>query len=890
MLFMKSKTMKHLFCRSAFAASLMGAAVVMQSCKDDTLTGQPSWLGESIYSQLASEGNYKTTLRLIDDLGQKDVLNQTGSKTVFVANDEAYDQWFQTNDWGVRSYEQLSLAQKKLLFNSAMVNNAYLVELLSNVSGNPPQTGLCMRRATALSIYDSVYTIQPADMPTTTAWDKHREKGSGIVLMKDATAAPMIHFLPAFMEYNKITDSDLQIISGDPNATTADAWVNGKKIIERDITCKNGYIHKVDGVIEPTTNMAEIIRQNPQTSRWSNLIDRFSAPYYNETATKEYNRLYDNEDSVFVLRYYSEVSAVGRNAQSPDGEIVANLLPFDPGWNHYMYTNTSGYDMHYDAGLMIVPTDDVLEEWFHNGEGKVLKEQFGSWDSIPDQTLRELLAVNMVESFTDRVPSKFDNILDDAQLKLGIQPENVTGSVMGCNGVVFMVDKVFSPSAYASVTFPALVREETLNILYWGLDELEFLPYLNSMESDYSFLMPTNNAMLCYLDPANYGENQQTMLEFYYDNESKTVKARRYNCTVENGVVTKGNLVQTNVSTSVIEDRLEDLIDQLIVVGLVEQGGYEYYKTKGGTLLRVANAGSVPGMTFQGGWQIEQGVELPVQQRYPEENGVSYELETQMPLGATKSVFQTLSAKPEYEEFLNLLLGGDPDAPKQDMLINTMGTTGQYTCGASSAGNYNMRLFENYNYTVYVPTNEAILDLVNREILPTWEDFNEWYAVSEELNATQGALDSAQVARDLILERITNFIRYHVQDNSVIMGGAPSLDVDGNELITNNYETMMINPENGRFYSLQVTCTADALTLLDGAGQTVSVNKTAGLSNNICREYWFSGTAFNRLIYMESDAVVHQLNGALKYAKDEEVGSWKTELENRWKQMNQEGE
>ena len=293
MLFMKSKTMKHLFCRSAWAACLMGTAMMWQSCEDDTLTGQPSWLGESIYAQLESEGNYKTTLQLIDDLGLKNVLNHTGSKTVFVADDAAFEEWFRTNDWGVRSYKDLQLSQKKQLFNSAMVNNAYLVELLSNVSANPPQSGLCMRRATALSVYDTVYTISPEEMPATAAWDKHRDK-SGIVLMKDNTTAPMIHFLPAFMEYHAITDRDLQIISGDSLATTADAWVNGKKIIERDITCKNGYIHKVDGVIEPTTNMAELIRKNPQTTRWSNLLDRFSAPYYDENTTKEYNRLYQN--------------------------------------------------------------------------------------------------------------------------------------------------------------------------------------------------------------------------------------------------------------------------------------------------------------------------------------------------------------------------------------------------------------------------------------------------------------------------------------------------------------------------------------------------------------------------------------------------------------------
>jgi len=191
-------------------------------------------------------------------------------------------------------------------------------------------------------------------------------------------------------------------------------------------------------------------------------------------------------------------------------------------------------------------------------------------------------------------------------------------------------------------------------------------------------------------------------------------------------------------------------------------------------------------------------------------------------------------------------------------------------------------LFDNYNYTVYVPSNEAIQELIDKGSLPTWDDFNTYYAVSENPNATEEELAEAQVYRDVIVERITNFIRYHVQDNSVAINGAPALDVDGNELITNDYESMMINQENGRFYPLQVTAEKNSLTILDGAGQRVSVDTTPGFYNQLCREYWFQGTGFNRQIYMESDAVVHRIKGALRYAKDEVVGSWKTEADRRW--------
>ncbi len=103
---MKRKTfIKQGRCVAVATCGLLMGAGVLQSCKDDVLTGQPEWLGNSIYERLQEEGTYTTVLRLIDDLGQNEVLGHTGSKTLFAADDQAYQQWYQNNSWGVRSYE-----------------------------------------------------------------------------------------------------------------------------------------------------------------------------------------------------------------------------------------------------------------------------------------------------------------------------------------------------------------------------------------------------------------------------------------------------------------------------------------------------------------------------------------------------------------------------------------------------------------------------------------------------------------------------------------------------------------------------------------------------------------------------------------------------------------
>lgn len=861
---------------------LMGSWTV-QSCKDEyTLTGQPSWLGNSIYERLQEDGNYTTLLRLVDDLEQTEVLSHSGSKTLFAANDSAFQAWFGNNKWGVKNYSQLSTAQKKMLLNNTMINNPYLIELLSNVSGTPPLEGMCMRRETATTIYDSVEIISPDKMPATAVWQRFRDQRKSIPILKDATTPPMIHFLPKFMEYYNINSEDLAVLTNHQATSANEAWVNSRKVLERDITCKNGYIQRIDGVIEPMTNMAEVLRQHPQLSKWSELIDRFSAPYYNATATSEYNRLFNNEDSVYTMRYFSKRSAGGTAlTETPDGEVATALLTFDPGWNQYMYSNTMGYDLHYDAGAMIAPTNEALETWWNN-EGKDLQMEYGSWENVPNATLAKLLNVNMLPTFTEAVPSKFERVLNDAKESLGIEARYVDSCFMACNGVVYMVNKVFSPAEYASVAYPALAHQSTMNVIYWAIDQLNFLPYLLSMDSRYSLLLPTNEALLWYLDPATYGGIDRlsgmeapTALEFYYDASkpsAERVQARRFNTTVDkDGNITKGVRTQATVDRSVIDDRLKRLMDDLIIVGDVEDG-HEYYKTKGGSLIHVSHT-TDGRIAFSGGWQKEHNEKpLPVETNeiYPKDNGKSYQLNNEVPMGTQKSIYLTLKGNEAFSEFLTLI---DNDG------ANLLGTklNNEYNAGLTAQGSKNLTLLDNYNYTIYVPTNESIRDLINRGLLPTWDDYE---AMENEGFADEAAVDSAQ---QIIKNIIVNFIRYHVQDHSVAINMAPELYDEDPETgvktpsYVNIFESMKRNYETGRFFGLESDNSNGQLTVKDVMGNVRHVTKQDGLYNNICREYWFNGSGNTARIFMASDAVIHQIDAPLFY---EEMTPWREQLKN----------
>lgn len=911
------------------ACSLLIGTACLQSCKDDekaVLTGQPDWLGNSIYEQLQKEGNYTTLLKLIDEVDDnKDVLSTTGSKTLFAANDEAFAAWFADNNWKVSSYEQLSPVQKKVLLNNSMLDNAYLLELMSNVKATAtegkPQAGLAMRRPSSATIYDSVTVMRPEEMPQSEYWDEVRAKGAPIYIFKDNTPAPLIHFLPAFMQRNGITAEDLKYLTNGRGQSINEAWVNGAQIInadktdrqgiDYDITCKNGYIHKVDRVIEASPNMAEIIHQHADdltnsTSRWASIIDRFSAPYdktasqtrdNNETQLKKWQRLYNmsDNDTVYTWRYFSSqldgTSAQRKlNATPPNSEKETEAqLRFDPGWNSYIYTNTAGQDLYYDAGAMLVPTDEALETWW-NGEGSDLKEEYGELENVPLKTMSKLVNVNMMSNFIETVPTKFSNILDDAKEELGVKKENIVASYMGCNGVVYVVDKMFTPAEFASVAYPATAHPSTMSIIYWAIEQLNFLPYLLAMDQTYSLILPSNDAMLLYADPIYYNTKTPMCINFRWDpskKEEERVRGDRHNMTIdENGNIVVGSLTKSDLDQTIVQNRLKDLVDQLIVLGDITDGR-EYYKTKGGSYVRVTNEGGQ--LKVQGAFQIDHAGGFLVnpndtKQVVPKRNGKSILINDGIPLTAEKSVYNTLYENPgEFSEFFELMNGGDAS---HKLFVQSEGTGDNRRTPAGGSANYNIRLFNNYNYTVYVPKNEKIRELIDAGYLPTWADYNglkstdkEWNDAAKNGHSGLTAKQLVDSAKTILQDMIIDFVRYHIQDNALAIGSVTDPTVQ-------EYESMQRDVETDRFYGLKTNMTATSLEITDARngrdeegnpkGETSRVVTENGFYNLLCREYWFKGATATGTLYFVSSAVVHQIDGVL-LAKP--LVKWKDKLE-----------
>lgn len=857
---MKNKSKK--WAQRWWLLPMMVACVLCTSCRENYYLDEeePTWLGESIYEFLNEAGTYTYFVRLINDLDYTEVLSKTGSKTLFVVDDATFDAFFKDNAWGVSSYDELSDSHKKLLLNSSMLNNVYFSDMLGYASGR--LEGRTIRRTSAVSVYDDLYKMPGTGLPESPYWDNFRT--DGIVLLKDNTPAPLVNFTHDYLVANNFTPEDYIIITGQDSTYVydkSDVFINGVRIAEPNLKCKNGVVHRMERLITPLTNMAEVVTMDGELTRFSQLMDRFSAPYYSRTASLDYQRLYGGDDSVYVKKYlathghntglsgnYITSTTSGVQISAPADTLVDSYLKFDPGWN--TFTSSDIVEMNQDMGVMFVPSDEALRAYWNGGGGEFLKDRFGTWENVPNYVIDDFVNNHMKPSFVASVPSKFSQVKNDGQVEMGIEKEDIERSILCCNGVVFVTNRVFPPVSYVAVSAPTLVNEN-MKIMRWAIEQYGFDAYLLSMDSYYSFILPMDDAFKAYVDPLSVAKGAPELWEFYYDEKSKRVKAKAYEYDLESGV--KGAEKSTIPSTAQVDDRLEDIIDYHIIVDTIDLSheGKIFYRNKANGTVRV-DVSQQGGYDVYGGYQIETEQPIHVtldniKDQTKEGNGKTYIVPNVM-MTSLQSAYSAITAH-----------AGDEANPGPFYEFHKlMGESGAFYIDEDFASfGQTVEAFNTYHYTIYIPSNEAIREAI-AEGLPTMEQAEEFILTQED----NYSFDEDEY-RDSIRTLIADFVNYHIQDNSVYVGGGHNVG---------NYETSTLDGETGTFCRLSVVGTNTDLKVTDGAGNEQKVlTDDPALYNIMTRDYLFDDSDIqqSKLIETSSFAVVHRVKDALYHEKDQ---------------------
>ena len=911
----------------------------MTSCidKDEPVDSdrKPASLGGSIYEELKNPnqdhltGTFNTYLRLVDDLNYSSTLSRTGSKTVFPANDEAFKRFFQSNKWGVTSYEELSNSQKKLLLYSSMIDNALLVGMLSNVSGGTDgiTAGLGLKHPTSVSVIDSIaHYYDPTQMPANNSWWKKYFK-TGIDVVCDNTRPMMVHFTREQMVNNNITtigdNSDFSILTGEAyDEASKPAYIFNDRIINRDVTCMNGYIQQLQDVLLPPGNMAQVLRDENETSIFSRMLDYFAAPYYDAATTNQYNdwAVANNaplKDSIFQVRYLSSRSQNASLVVDPSGNTMGQgrYLTYDPGWNQYYpaHANTSSIDYSItDMGAMFVPCDAAIKKYFlPGGNGAFLIDIYGSKENTEANLLENLDSMYVKNpqvisafiknlqknSFVETVPSKFESIINDASenmgMNLGYLKQNSDGKYdikIANNGVIYILNDMIAPDEYQAVLAPASSYPD-MRIMNWAIQDRKYLGvdfkfYLLAMSANYAFFIPEDEAFNAYyIDPTSLGHAKPEVLHFYYDEKKNpAVRCDRYYYDVASG--TLGERIG---EVSDITQRSSQLVDILNYHTVLLESGEEfghnkYYKTKHGGEICLQGNGQA-GSSIVSGAQIDNGAAPSVIKAvYNEKNGKAFRI-SNIIQAPQNSVAKTLKNNDQFSEFYEACSGfSATDILKWAGIsdeTNSFGTTeqDQYIIFTSTYGtgknaikkaclDENVKMFNTYNYTLYAPDNAAMEEAYANG-LPRWSDIQalfEKYGDEAPDNVRADVLEQ--------IKAIKEFVRYHFQSISLYADKT----VEGG-----TYQTLATN-ELGLAREIKVSGGNDKIVVTDGANiqHVVDANASGKVANAMARDYWFNNSAQSATaITTSSFCAVHEISKPFYLFKDSHGNpTWKPSVVN----------
>ncbi|MGI6224270.1 MAG: adenylate cyclase [Prevotella sp.] len=814
-----------------------------------TKCGCPIWRQ---YYNLQSQGNFTNYLRLVDDLNYKSVLSLTGSKTIFPADDDAFNRFYQNNQYGVTSYEDLSRAQKSALLYSSMLNMSYLVNMLSNVSSSSGTSGegTALRHATSYSCLDSISFITDTTQLSAPYWT--RFKGKGLYLVDNQEDPWMVHFTPSHTSTNNINTDDISLILGD-TYDPDNLYVNGIAGQEMDISCQNGYVHIMKDVLTPQHNLSQIIASNGQTNLFNRLMNKFSAPYYDGDFNQTVHQLYSGTDgihplitdSIFIKRYFTS-----SNSYDPQGNDMTSYgeLYFDPSSNSYS-SNT-------DMGMMLVPTDEAMNEYINGSKGRYLKDAYGSWDNIPTSLLALFIKNHQKQSFMNSLPSTWDVMTDEQSFDMDISTDDVVKAYIGTNGVVYVTNKVYPPIDYQCVYASVLTNEDATVMNAASQDGvMRFKLYLRSMENMYNFLVPTDEAMQNYRDPISWalGKSYREIWAFRYDTNEAKYYADIYSV---NDDGTKGEFIRTLDDQDILRNRLYDILDRHIVVGdkdtdgnmsgYLNDGQHQYALTKGGSTIKISGSGN--NMTVTGGGDIEQGVAPAniiqsngIYDLYDSDNGRTYFID-KIVQDPTKSVYTCLQEHSEYSKFFELLNGNDQIFTlfQDDSEIRSIFSL-KTTSSTSGLGNV-VNSYGNFRYTVFIPTNDAVTSAFAED-----PDLHTWDEIVNETDESTQRLWTIHLLR---------WLNYHFMDNSVY--------IDGNSFDNYQYVTAA-RSDNGKFQKLTVSSTGDQLSITDAQGNTAHVVKTPGLYNLQSRDFIVNNSDYRNAtqIVSSSFSVIHLIDRAL---------------------------
>jgi hypothetical protein len=716
---------------------------------DEEYFERPDDLEGDIYTQLESMGDFDYYLACLDKTDYAAALAAGGSWTVFVPDDSAFVEWMDENGYG--SFDDVPDNLIQNIVEYSIITSAYSTTTLTYYK-NGWYEGNAFARYTQYS--DSIVEYSSDDYSYSAE--------PGLTYKVDESGGDMkctTYFLDSYFQYSThyLEYSDYSFIfeGEDDFRGEDDMRVFDAEVTDIGVIAENGLIYVLDKVIEPKQNMYQWLCHNEEASNYSifkGLLDRFG--YFKYKYIDE-----DTNDSIYYLDFLEGASS--------------NYLAFDPNDESYPYLVASiNYDWVFTTGITM-PTNDALTNYLTSD--CVLGTYYDSYDDMPLDVLGTFVNMNFFQYFWSLCPSNYSEIFTVGLDEVNISDADVEGKYYCSNGLLLGVNTVYESSSFSTVVGPLLLDED-YSIFYDAVQELGIDAALESEGVEYSILGIRNDQFVNIPDPNSNtryitvvfpenGDEDQTYIEVTGDSDDDY-----------NRIYPDPDEADADESdVSYVSTTLADIVENQII----EEGfgtSNNYYQSMYGDYVYVSNGAT----EFAGGGDISNGTTVSVTGTVSCDNGIFYEMSSFISRPEHYPYGTMLEDSSTYSRFLEVLEGAGAQLSitdvDDDYLISFLTST--------------------KNYTIFVPTDDAIDQAVADGVIPD---------PSESNLESMTDLELAQAEVDLLAFAKKHVIQISAPTDGVTSGTYSSMYYD--EIV--DYQAVYTEYEIENDYATQ------SITILD---------------------------------------------------------------------------
>lgn len=430
--------------------ALIAAAALFFGCEPQLAEKyeRPDWLSGKVYTQLLDNPDLSVFTRCIERTGYDTIIDVSGTYTVFAPTNEVFDQWLTEHNYN--SVEDVPIDELNSLVSFHMVQKPWTKQQLTSLDvygwidtldiTNDKPGGF--KRLTLLLEENQKYNIVQTGKETVIG-DEEEARLFRYAITDSRKYVPLF-----YNEYLKAFDlaiSDYEFYFNRPWITGEEIYYANARIISDQIPAENGFIYKIDQVVEPLKNAYQLLSDDQTShsySKFLDLVNHFPDFEFNEEETNDQPgaELGLAVDSLFDLTYPELAFDLNSEKTKPPSNIAG--LP-------------ENVAIRYHHGLM-VPTDEAFDQLINDYID--IPNGWRDLESAPLHLKRIIanahLSVNPVYP-TDMSMGFYNGEKDF----ITINEDEIVQKEYGSNCTFIGLNKPIVPRVFSSVTGPVYLQK-----------------------------------------------------------------------------------------------------------------------------------------------------------------------------------------------------------------------------------------------------------------------------------------------------------------------------------------------------------------------------------------------------------------------------------------------